>query len=98
MWSPVLIDYTDVREAQEGKRREAGDWGNKLCWETNKCTVNEGNNKMSHKKSQKKEQVFVICNNSSQIGCSGVYDFWEQSCEWEHGTKGSASSSSVGPG
>jgi hypothetical protein len=49
VWSPVLIDYTAVREAQEGKRREAGEWGNKLCQETNKCTVNEKNNKMCHK-------------------------------------------------
>ena len=39
-----------MREAEEGQRREAGEWGNKLCWETNKCTVNEGNNTMSHKK------------------------------------------------
>ena len=30
----------------------SGFWGNKLCRETNKCTVNEGNNKMSHKKSK----------------------------------------------
>jgi hypothetical protein len=50
VWSPVLIDYTAVREAQEGKRREAGEWGNKLCREINKCTVNERNNKMFHKK------------------------------------------------
>ena len=50
MWSPVLINHTTVREAEEGQRREAGEWGNKLCWEINKCTVNEGNNKMSHKK------------------------------------------------
>ena len=46
MWSPVLIDCTTVREAQEGKRREAGEWGNKVCRETSKCTVNERNNKM----------------------------------------------------
>ena len=49
VWSPVLINHTTVREAEEGQRREAGEWGNKLCWETNKCTVKEENNKMSHK-------------------------------------------------
>ena len=37
VWSPVLINHTTVREAEEGQRREAGEWGNKLCWETNKC-------------------------------------------------------------
>ena len=50
MWSPVLIDYTTVREAQEGKRREAGEWGNIVCREESICTVNERNNKMFHKK------------------------------------------------
>ena len=60
VWSPVLIDYTAVREAQEGKRREAGEWGNKLCRETNKCTVNERNNKMLHKRKLKGIAVYNV--------------------------------------
>jgi hypothetical protein len=32
VWSSVLINNTTVREAEEGQRREAGEWGNKLCF------------------------------------------------------------------
>ena len=31
-WSPVLTNHSTVREAEEGQGREAGEWGNKLCF------------------------------------------------------------------
>jgi hypothetical protein len=31
-WSPVLTSHSTVREAEEGQGREAGEWGNKLCF------------------------------------------------------------------
>ena len=58
------------RRTEQGKKREAGEKGNIVCWEKIKCTVNGRNNKMFHKNYSGLEPIYI-----SMYGMCHISDY-----------------------